>query len=409
MKNIFQIVVYFFALTGLAFLSVFFAMKYGLTKTTGSIDSQSSYFKNAYQKVSKTDASGDMIEPDDYCIIKTISISSNSDLERILKAFTDNHNDIKLLYNMLAAYKYSWTENDTNSQNFEQCINQNKNKAYTVADVVEFNKENKDTTSLLWANTSEWQIFEEAILKDKEVIDRVSQEVGVDKRFLITPLVVEQLRLFSSQREIFKKYFAPLRILGSQTQFSLGIYGIKEETAKQIERNLKDKNSSYYLGVKYENILDIKADDNLTYTINNDNLKLITSTSSTATSSSATSSTSTDSVATTSVRTLNATEYERIKRLTDEHDHYYSYLYAALYIKELATSWQKAGYDISDRPEIIATLYNIGFAKSNPKPNPEVGGAIIDVGTTRYTFGSLAYQFYYSGLLSQDFGYPTNK
>lgn len=58
---------------------------------------------------------------------------------------------------------------------------------------------------------------------------------------------------------------------------------------------------------------------------------------------------------------LSGSDAERIQRLTNEKDHYYSYLYAAIYMKELMTGWKKSGFDISDRPEIVATLYNIIF------------------------------------------------
>jgi len=37
--------------------------------------------------------------------------------------------------------------------------------------------------------------------------------------------------------------------------------GLKEETAKQIEQNLTDKNSPYYLGPNYEHLLDFQTAD----------------------------------------------------------------------------------------------------------------------------------------------------
>src|SRR6185436_5578017 len=90
---------------------------------------------------------------------------------------------------------------------------------------------------------------------------------------------------------------------------------------------------------------------------------------------------------------------ERVERITDSHNHYYSYLYTALYIKEVLTQWTNAGFDISKRPEIISTLYNIGFSGSHPNPEPHTGGSTIEIGNEQYTFGSLGYEFYYSGEL----------
>ena len=63
----------------------------------------------------------------------------------------------------------------------------------------------------------------------------------------------------------------------------------------------------------------------------------------------------------------------------------------------------KVGIDISQRPEIIATLYNIGFKNSVPKEKPLSGGSAIEIGNNKYSFGSLAGFFYYSGELKEQF------
>jgi len=53
----------------------------------------------------------------------------------------------------------------------------------------------------------------------------------------------------------------------------------------------------------------------------------------------------------------------------------------------------------------LATLFNLGFAKSVPKAEPQVGGAEIEVGGQKYSFGGLAFQFYYSGELIDYFNW----
>ena len=218
-----------------------------------------------------------------------------------------------------------------------------------------FFQEQISSSTQAWIDTEEWQVLKEAIEKDVEVINKVSTETGVPSRIIIMPLVVEQLRLFYSQREIFKKVFAPLKILGNQSQFSWGVMGIKQETAIQIEENLKDPKSPWYLGREFENMLDLTTTDH---------------------------------------------NKERFERLTDEKNRYFSYLYASLFIKELMTQWHNAGFPIDDRPEIIATLYNIGFDNSKPHANPLSGGARIMIGKTAYSFGSLAKSFYDSDELN---------
>jgi hypothetical protein len=215
-------------------------------------------------------------------------------------------------------------------------------------------------TQIEWSKTEEWKVFSDAVKKDKDVLARVENETGVPARLIVSVLAVEQLRLFTSEREIFKQAFAPLKILGTQSQFSWGVMGIKPETAKKIEENLKDTSSQFYLGKVYENKLDFQTTD---------------------------------------------PDQERFTRITDEHDRYYAYLYGALYIKELADAWIKSGNgDISQKPEIIGTLYNIGFDHFSPKIDPKAGGAEIEIDGIKYSFGGLTYEIYNSGELT-DF-YP---
>ncbi len=205
-----------------------------------------------------------------------------------------------------------------------------------------------------WQTLPEWQVIKVAVQKDQGVISRAAMVSGVPARLIVAELMVEQIRFFTDDRESFKKFFEPLKILGSETQFSWGVMGIKEDTAIQIENNLKDPSSPFYLGPQYEHLLDFQTDN---------------------------------------------PKQERFARMTDQHDHYYSYLYAGLYLHEVETQWKSAGFDISARPEIISTLYNIGFANSKPNGNPQSGGAPITLGPQTYSFGSLAAEFYNSNEL----------
>lgn len=208
------------------------------------------------------------------------------------------------------------------------------------------------------AHTPEWVAFRQAVAKDKAVIEKVSKETGVQPRLLVSILVPEQMRLFHSNRQIFKEIFGPLKILGAQSQFSWGIMGIKDDTAREVERRLKDTSSPSCLGRKFEHLLDFKTADR---------------------------------------------DQERFARIVDEHDHYYSYLYAALYIKEIAREWEEASFHIASRSEILATLYNIGFSNSKPNANPKSGGSAIDIDGAIYSFGALAGSFYYSDELVEVF------
>ena len=216
------------------------------------------------------------------------------------------------------------------------------------------------TGQYYWETLPEWQTLSGAILKDQVTINKAAADSGVPARLIISNLIAEQFRFFFDDRESYKKFFAPLKILGNETQFSWGVMGIKEVTAVQIENNLKDPTSTYYLGSQYEHMLDF--------------------------------STTTTDIA-----------QARFTRMTDQHAHYYSYLYAGLFLAEIEHQWRAAGFDISNRPEILSTLYNVGFANSHPNANPQSGGAPIPIGNQTYSFGTIASQFYNSNELITEF------
>jgi|CXWL01.1.fsa_nt_gi hypothetical protein len=207
-----------------------------------------------------------------------------------------------------------------------------------------------------WENTEEWEVIAVALTKDQSVLVRAANDSGVPARLIAANLITEQLRLFFTEREAYKKFFYPLKILGPQSQFSWGVMGMKEETAIQVEQHLKDQNSPYYLGPAYEHALDFTA-------------------------------TTTD------------ISRARFVRMTDQYNHYWSYLYAGLFIKQIEAQWARAGFPISNNPAIISTLYNIGFEHSTPKADPQVGGAAITINGVTKSFGALSAEFYNSKLL----------
>ena len=188
-----------------------------------------------------------------------------------------------------------------------------------------------------WLTSAEWATVRAGLAKDAPVIARVASETGVPARMIAAAVIPEQMRFFTSEREVYKSVFEPLKILGPMSEFSLGVSGIKMETAREIERRLG----------------------------------------------------------------TTTPETDLYARLTDPHDHYYSYLYTALFIKLVSADWAAAGYPISNRPAIIATLFNIGFANSHPNPTPQSGGSTITVDGINYLFGDLAQSFYDSGELTE--------
>lgn len=213
--------------------------------------------------------------------------------------------------------------------------------------------------SCAWNETPEWTVVAGGLEKDAALIDRVAGETGVDARLIAAVVIPEQIRFFTSEREVFKRYFEPLKILGSLSQFSLGVSGIKQETARAVEAYANDPSSPFYPGPD--------ASVLLAYADQNDR------------------------------------DAQLYNRLTDEKDHYYSYLYTAIYLKEVMAQWERAGFPLADDPDALVTLFNIGFMNSNPHPDPQAGGAQITVGGRSYVFGTLGGEFYRSSELTSAF------
>ncbi len=209
-----------------------------------------------------------------------------------------------------------------------------------------------------WMNDSAWPALKAAILKDSALIYEAARLTGVEPRLIVGCLVGEQVRLFNSKREMYKRYLGPMKVLSVQSQFSLGVNGIKDFTAMQVERNLTDTASIFYMGKPYEHILDFKTENH---------------------------------------------QAERISRLTNYRNHLYSYIYTGCILHQTMLQWRRSGYDIVNRPDILFTLFNLGFAASKPGPDPQCGGSHITVHDAIYTFGVICNDFYFSGELAEQF------
>jgi hypothetical protein len=299
-----------FALIGFVTTSVFVAMQFGLLNVRGSIDDRNDFFLSAYKEaLARNEAS---VEKATSATRRVVRISTNGEvLTTDTEAVLDN-----------------------------PCMNPNQH-------------------TCLWAETPEWAVIKTALIKDDPILARVEKETGISKRLIAAVVLPEQARFFSSNREVFKRWFEPMKLLGSLSQFSLGVSGIKQETASRIENYANDPASPFYPG---EGMADLIAYG----------------------------------------EGANQSD-ELFNRMTNEKDHYYSYLYTALFVKEVIAQWERAGYDISNRPEVLVTLFNLGFDRSRPNPNPSAGGATLNIGNTDYTYGALGGLFYYSEELLEIF------
>ncbi|MFZ9846981.1 MAG: hypothetical protein ACO3EE_02370 [Flavobacteriales bacterium] len=356
-KITYKTIIVLFALVGLFFTGTYLALQFKLTNDKGAVDSNNRYFdeiKDKYNQSFKRDTA------------KTAK-KSYEVLQRalILNKYWPINAEL-----IIAAYQMSNNEKEALRMIDATELHLQNNKNY-LTEVAELNKKLKETARLdsngsifEWMNISEWTDFKFAVAKDKALIDSVAKQTGVEPRLIVSVLVGEQIRLFNSKREAYKKWIGPLKILSVETKFSLGVTGIKDFTAKRIEAYIKDSTSKFYLGKPYEHLLDFKTD---------------------------------------------SVDRERFDRLTSCKSHYYSYMYAALFMKQMKVQWEKAGFPIDERPEILATLFNVGYEQSQPKSNPRVGGSSITINEKIYSFGSIAYEFYYSGELFELFPFKTKK
>jgi hypothetical protein len=203
---------------------------------------------------------------------------------------------------------------------------------------------------------------------DKKAIDSVSRITGVESRLIVMCLVGEQIRMFNSFREKFKQQVYTYNHIIMTRNRGYGVTGILENTALRIERTLFDPKSPFYPGDYYQQCINVN-----------------------------------DTFPEFAVDTIEAHKFPTIQRLMKGGDHFYSYLYTALFLRQFQAHWEKAGYTLAYRPEIFGTLYNLGYQKSKPSKNPMVGGSNFTVGGKDYTFGGLCFEFYYSGELQDLF------
>ena len=353
-KKIFNLIVYAFALAGFGIIGAWAFYQLGGTKNKGAVDENYRYLMSVSEMksiegdtLSQTEIKEQQLQQ--YAKLAVFAKFYPQNAELIIKALDHSH-DPMLVDQMIAAAGVYSGEN----KQYDELLNQ----MYELLNSQESHP--KQGNVIPWMNSVEWEALKVAILKDTATINKAGRLTGVEPRMIASCLIGEQIRLFNSKREMFKKYLGPVKVLSVQSQFSYGVNGIKELTAIDVENHLKDPNSEFYMGKNYEHLLDFETTDPTS---------------------------------------------ERYKRLVDYRNHLYSYLYTGCILHQTMLQWKRAGYDISHRPDILFTLFNVGFPQSHPKANPRCGGSHITVAGQEYTFGAIGFDFYFSGELVEAFPY----
>ena len=350
-SKFYLIVLHLFALVGAGILGAWAFFELGFTNNKGGADQNNRYLSERQKYTSQSDS----IDSQEQILTDYRSLSvlrhfypKNADLIFNAAQYSDRPTAIsEMLY---AANMYM--QDDEHATAYQKMVDD-------INNILKTNKMSPFEGNVVpWMNDSAWPALKAAILKDSAVIYEAARLTGVEPRLIVGCLVGEQVRLFNSKREMYKRYLGPMKVLSVQSQFSLGVNGIKDFTAMQVERNLTDTASIFYMGKPYEHILDFQTADH---------------------------------------------QSERFNRLTNYRNHLYSYIYTGCILHQTMLQWKRSGYDITNRPDILFTLFNLGFAASKPGPDPQCGGSHITVHDEIYTFGVICNDFYYSGELAEQF------
>ena len=352
-----NIVELLFALAGLGIIGAWGIFQLGLTNNAGAIDenyrslmsvSEIEDLKHANMTQEEIDAAWALRYGELAALARYYPVNA-----RLILSAAQHSNNPLVVDRMIAAAKL-YMEKDKDLDNLAANITKLLNEV----------PQQQRGNVIPWMDGPEWPALKEAILRDSALINEAGRLTGVEPRLIVGCLVGEQIRLFNSKREMFKRYLGPVKVLSVQSQFSYGVNGIKDFTARAVEEHLKDPNSEYYMGPAYEHLLDFETKDHTT---------------------------------------------ERYNRLVDYRNHLYSFIYTGCILHQTMLQWRRAGYDISDRPDLLFTLFNVGFSQSEPKPDPKAGGSHIEVGGHIYTFGGIGFDFYYSGEMADVFPFQLER
>lgn len=350
-RKVCDILLVLFALAGVAIIGAWGLYQLGVTNNRGAVDKNYRYLMSVSEVKDLKDAKLTREQIDEQWALQYGRLAALArfypENARLMLRAAQFSDDPVVVDRMVAAAGIYMEENDTIDR-----------LADAIAAVLTSVPQQQRGNIIPWMDGPEWPALRDAITRDSALIREAGRLTGVEPRLIVGCLIGEQIRLFNSKREMFKKYLGPVKVLSVQSQFSYGVNGIKDFTAEAVEQHLQDPTSEYYMGPAYEHLLDFETDDHVT---------------------------------------------ERYNRLVDYRNHLYSYIYTGCILHQTMLQWRRAGYDISDRPDILFTLFNVGFSQSEPKANPVAGGSHIKVGERDYTFGAIGFDFYYSGELAEAF------
>lgn len=359
-NRIFRIAYYvaLYSLSGFALfiISLTLAVKFKWTNQNGTVDLNNRYFNDMAGKYEeKQGIVSKNVNEDESLFFQKLGLLAEFrpvDTKKIHEAYSRNK-DLEIASRMFDATVLLLSDN----KDFQKRLAE-----------IDKTTNSQDISVFEWSNYEVWKQFTAAAMKDRVAIDSASRITGVESRLIVMCLVGEQVRMFNSKREKFKQYVYPFSRVMLANRLGFGVTAIQARTAHEIEANLFNENSPFYPGDYFKKCLNTR-----------------------------------DSYEHLKIDTIAAHESLTIQRLIKGGDHFYSYLYTGFLLRQYYQQWINAGYDISKRPEVLGTLFNIGFRRSIPKKDPKAGGSSFVVGEKEYSFGGLCYEFYYSGEMQDAF------
>ena len=221
-----------FALAGFVLVVGFFAVRWHWTDVSGTVDANSTRFQaNAQAKVlgvesQKNSEKGTSLDKIDiqikqlsqrkelktknYCLIDLIGQYSPQTASKIIEIYQQTDSD-ELISKIILANRIR-IEEKNGSDVFKNC-----DEANTQPDIDAISKKYlgaQGESVFPWMHNEQWTTIKQAIVKDKDVIEKTAAVAGVEPRLVVSCAIVEQVRLFNSSRELFShwKYLAtPIR------------------------------------------------------------------------------------------------------------------------------------------------------------------------------------------------------
>lgn len=221
-------------------------------------------------------------------------------------------------------------------------------------DLKELEEEYLETFTLKKQNLPSWSILLSEnvqyvlskLLNDeyyKKNIEKASNELEINKNLLVTSVWVEQVRHMTTTRWYAKNLIKQNKYLTNFSKFSYWLGWIKVKTARKIQANTQLYNLEAYNK----------------YFLKDKDLK----------------------------------DHELIETLTMDYNWL---LYASSLIYNIQKRWSDSWYDLTNKPWVIVTLYNMwNPADKAPHSTPDLGWSLININWKKLYFWEIWYLLYH--------------